>query len=196
MTVSLTSEQGEGVACTVIPYGLTVDTVDFAGDLLFAILLRINHLSQWRVQKEVLISERWRVCKELTVQSTLECVDYVAQSGLSSNWPARAWCWGGLLSIPLWSPSTGIGFFFPAFWFIHANMSKHQAQSPERKQEREGGGRWGGGGRGELEHLCDTEQQVRVKQMERQRKRSVCFSSQSFNFLPDEPSTAAKGRSR
>lgn len=87
-------------------------------------------------------------------------------------------------------------FFFPAFWFIHANMSKHQAQSPERKQEREGGGRWGGGGRGELEHLCDTEQQVRVKQMERRRKRSVCFSSQSFNFLPDEPSTAAKGRSR
>lgn len=87
-------------------------------------------------------------------------------------------------------------FFFPAFWFIHANMSKHQAQSPERKQEREGGGRWGGGGRGELEHLCDTEQQVRVKQMERRRKRSVCFSSQSFNFLLDEPSTAAKGRSR
>lgn len=30
--------------------------------------------------------------------------------------------------------------------------------------------RWRGGGMGELEHLCDTEQQVRAKQMETEKE--------------------------
>lgn len=69
-------------------------------------------------------------------------------------------------------------------------MSKHRAQSPEREQDWEVGGRWGGVGRRELECLCDTEQQVRVKLMERRRTRSVCIYFSSWSFSSGRPITS------
>lgn len=65
--------------------------------------------------------------------------------------PARACCWWGLLSVPLWSLSTGIFFFFHCFSdfeFIHANMSKHH--EPRAGTRQGGRGRGGGAGRREL----------------------------------------------
>lgn len=151
--VSLTSEQGEGVACTVIPYGPTVDTVDFEVLLVICYLLSYsekNHLSQWRVQKRLRCLDIWKVT---CLQAAEHPVD-IGMYGLCD--PGRTFiqlaCKGMMLRRITEHP-TVVTLHWDLFFFQLFDSSmqiwvntKLRAQSENKKGRGEGGEVEVGGG--------------------------------------------------
>lgn len=112
----------------------------------------------------------------------VECMDFVPQADLLASdvhdWPARAWCWRGWLSVSPWSHSSqniSFFFFFASFYPSSAYRSHVNIMLRAHSKKETGRGEEVGGWVGVRVFVWHTERErKREKQTESKREWGAC----------------------